>query len=223
MKEYSLLLVALLVLTCFGCRKEKTPGKTWALYDRDGNGYDTVKIGTQFWLKQNLNTSHYKNGDPIPEITSQSLWDGLTTGAWCWYNNDSATYAATYGKLYNWYAVNDPRGLAPEGWHIPSESEWLLLRNTLGGPVVAGGFLKEAGTGHWLSPNTDATNSSRFTGLPGGYRVGGFGALGISFCFWVSTTPPAIRNAATFYNIAQASLLNSYAKTDGYSVRCIKN
>ena len=223
MKRYSLLIIVLLAVTCFSCRKEKTPGKTWAVYDRDGNGYDTVKIGTQFWLKQNLNTSHYKNGDPIPEITSQSLWDGLTTGAWCWYNNDSATYAATYGKLYNWYAVNDPRGLAPEGWHIPSESEWLLLRNTLGGPVVAGGFLKEAGTVHWLSPNTDATNSSRFTGLPGGYRLGGFGALGTGFFFWISTTPPAIRNTAIFYNMAQASLSNSYTKADGYSVRCIKN
>ena len=98
-----------------------------------------------------------------------AAWATLTTGAYCYYNNDSATYAATYGKLYNWYAVNDPRGLAPAGWHVPSDAEWTELINCLGGEDVAGGKMK-AVSALWYSPNTGATNSSGFTGLPGGYR-----------------------------------------------------
>ena len=95
--------------------------------DINGNVYPTVNIGTQTWMQKNLNVSKYKNGDIIPQVTNPTQWAVLTTGAWCWYNNDSATYAATYGKLYNWYAVNDPRGLAPEGWHVPSDGEWNKL------------------------------------------------------------------------------------------------
>src|SRR5205085_6409714 len=117
-----------------------------------------------------LSVSTYLNGDTIPSITDPTIWASLTTGAYCYYNNDSTTYAATYGKLYNWYAVNDPRGLAPLGWHIPSDAEWTTLENCLGGSSVAGGAMKETGITYWLSPNTSATNSSGFTGLPGGYR-----------------------------------------------------
>ena len=121
-------------------------------------------------MDKNLDVDRYRNGDPIPKVTDPTAWVALTTGAYCYYNNDSATYAATYGKLYNWYAVNDPRGLAPAGWHIPSDAEWATIETCLGGASVAGGEMKETGTIHWQSPNTGATNSSGFTGLPGGYR-----------------------------------------------------
>ena len=124
----------------------------------------------QTWMLKNLDVDRYRNGDPIPKVTDPSIWTSLTTGAYCYYNNDSATYAATYGKLYNWYAVHDPRGLAPEGWHIPSDAEWATLETCLGGSSVAGGKMKETGTTHWTAPNTDATNSSGFAGLPGGFR-----------------------------------------------------
>lgn len=131
--------------------------------DIDGNVYNTVTIGSQVWMQSNLNVSKYRNGDPIPQVAPDQL-EGLTTGAWCYYENSTA-YGTTYGKLYNWYAVKDPRGLAPQGFHIPTKSEWTFLTNFLGGNGVAGGKMKSI-TG-WNSPN-EATNSSGFTGLPGG-------------------------------------------------------
>src|ERR1035437_2945754 len=99
----------------------------------------SVTICTQVWMLNNLEVTTYRNGDPIPQVTDPAAWGLLSTGAWCWYNNDSATNASTYGKLYNWYAVNDPRGLAPTGWHVPSDAEWTTLSTCLGGAFVAGG------------------------------------------------------------------------------------
>jgi len=144
-----------------------------------------VTIGTQVWSSKNLDVATYRNGDPIPQVTDQTQWVALTTGAWCWYNNDSATYGATYGRLYNWYAVNDPRGLAPQGWHVPTYAEWITLTNFLGGYLVAGGAMKSV-TG-WISPNTGATNSSGFTCLPGGQRSSVFGPEGYNAYFWSSS------------------------------------
>ena len=112
--------------------------------------------------------SHYRNGDSIPEVTDPNIFDTLTTGAWCNYNNDPAN-EAIYGKLYNWYSVNDPRGLAPQGWHVPADSEWTILTTFLGGSAIAGSALKDTSS-LWGSPNTGSTNSSGFSGLPGGYR-----------------------------------------------------
>ena len=100
--------------------------------DADGNTYSSIIINTKQWMKENLNVSKYKNGDVIPEVTDMADWDNLTTGAWCYYANDTAN-GVTYGKLYNWYAVTDPRGLAPTGWHIPTDQEWTSLTNFLGG------------------------------------------------------------------------------------------
>ena len=165
MKKLLSILVTIILIAA--CKKSSTsvPVPTRSLTDIDGNGYDTVKIGSQFWMKQNLNTAHYRNGDIIPQITSTNLWATLYTGAWCWYNNDPAIYAATYGRLYNWYAVNDPRGLAPMGWHVPTDAEWTTLSTSLGGDAAAGGAMKETGTTHWTTPNTGATNCSLHQGL----------------------------------------------------------
>ena len=129
--------------------------------DQDGNVFNSVVIGNQDWMSQNLDVAVYTDGTPIPQVTDPNVWISLTTGAWCWYNNDSATYAATYGRLYNWYAVNDARGFAPQGWHIPSEAEYRTLETTLGSPFVAAGGAMKSTTG-WNAPNTGATNSSGF-------------------------------------------------------------
>ena len=142
------------------------------------------KIGDQIWATKNLDVATYRNGDAIPQVQDIAAWANLNTGAWCYYENTT-----TYGKLYNWYAVNDPRGLAPIGFHIPSEAEWTRLIEYLGGDYIAGGKMKESGTSHWISPNTDATNSSGFTGLPGGYRNnnGTFGGIGAYGYWWSSS------------------------------------
>lgn len=228
MKKITAILAVIILIG--GCRKDSLPEPipTKPLKDIDGNGYDTVKIANQFWMKQNLTTSHYRNGDPIPEVTSNAVWSSLTTGAWCWYKNDSATYAATYGKLYNWFAVNDPRGLAPAGWHVASEAEWTFLSNVLGGKNVSGRKIKESGITHWLSPNAEATNSSGLTCLPGGYRQDS-GAMGNSEGFlaefWTSS-PISITKAWQIIlnaNDPDMYIVDYNNKQAGMSVRCIKN
>jgi uncharacterized protein (TIGR02145 family) len=197
-----------------------------SLTDINGNVYPTVNIGTQTWMQKNLNVSKYKNGDIITQVTNANQWAALTTGAWCWYNNDSATYAATYGKLYNWYAVNDSRGLAPNGWHVPSDGEWTTLTDYLGGAVLAGGKLKETGTTHWNSPNTGATNSSGFLGLPSGYRGsdGALVAVGQISVFGTSTLSSnndVWRRIIHYQN--ESVSIGTDPKTYGYSIRTLRN
>lgn len=186
----------------------------------------SVKICDQLWMDQNLDVNRYRNGDPIPKVTDPAVWDALTTGAYCYYNNDSATYAATYGKLYNWYAVNDPRGLAPAGWHIPSDAEWTTLEICLGGASVAGGEMKETGIIHWLSPNYGATNSSDFTALPGGYRnyTGLFGNVGVYGYWWSSTSQSGAGAWARQLRYNDDDIIiTSEAKKNGLSVRCLRD
>ena len=186
----------------------------------------TVVIGTQEWMLRNLDVTKYRNGDDIPEITDQTQWNNLTTGAWCYYNNDPAN-GAIYGKLYNWYAVTDPRGLAPVGYHVPSLAEYIILRDYLGGSSAAGGALKETGTTHWQSPNTGATNSSGFTALPGGYRNGtaNFFHINLYNFLWTSTPGGEINEAYNFYTSYNSSLFiyASTFKIHGCSVRCLKD
>jgi uncharacterized protein (TIGR02145 family) len=189
---------------------------------------DTVKIGSQVWMRRNLNVATYRNGDRIPQVKTPTAWAGLTTGAWCWYNNDSATYAATYGKLYNWYAIHDPRGLAPTGWHVPVDAEWATLITFLGPNATAGGKMKEAGTIHWPAPNTDATNSSGFTALPGGYRfTDGFFYDFAFIGFWWSSTERYTGAPTAFVRFIQynngKTFRNTFNKNNGLSVRCVKN
>ncbi len=196
------------------------------VYDIDQNSYNYLPIGSQIWIQQNLNVSHYKNGDIIPQVTDPTQWANLTTGAWCYYNNDSAT-GAIYGKLYNWYAVNDSRGLAPQGTHIPSDYESITLSNYLGGDSVAGGKLKELGTTHWLSPNTSGDNTSGFAGLPGGYRtdIGTFLNMN-TYAYWWSATES---NSSTswyrflYYNNGNFIRDNGFNKSYGFSIRLIKD
>jgi len=135
--------------------------------DIDGNVYHSVTIGTQTWMVENLRTSKYRNGDSIINVTNNTSWSTLTSGAYCDYDN-TPNNSIIYGKLYNWYAINDSRSIAPMGWHVPTDVEWTTLITYLGGESIAGGKLKETGIIHWETPNGDATNTSIFTGLPGG-------------------------------------------------------
>jgi len=194
-----------------------------------GSGLDTVIIGTQVWMLKNLDVDKYRNGDPIPQVTDSAQWENLTTGAWCYYNNNPAV-GPVHGKLYNWYAVNDPRGLAPAGWHVPTHAELALLTTYLGGELVAGGKLKEAGTSHWLSPNTGADNSSGFTAIPGGMRCTGFSGMsqypygGCVGNFWSSTHYSAEWAWASKLTCLQASFLSGdLMKKCGFSVRCVRD
>jgi uncharacterized protein (TIGR02145 family) len=185
----------------------------------------TIVIGTQYWMRENLDVVTYRNGDVIPQVTDASAWAGLTSGAWCYYNNDVAN-GAIYGKLYNWYAVNDTRGLAPKGWHVPTDAEWTILTDKLGGTVVAGGKMKSVGTTRWTTPNTSATNENGFTGLPGGFRdyYGTFFYIG-NFGFWWSSSEYDTASAwfrNLYYNGGNASRDN-YDKKNGFSVRCLRD
>jgi uncharacterized protein (TIGR02145 family) len=194
-----------------------------------------VVIGTQTWMQRNLDVSKYRNGDPIPEVKDMNTWRSLKTGAYCYYLNDSAKYAAIYGKMYNWYAVNDPRGLAPEGWHIPTTTEWDLLFNFLGGLNVAGGKLRSSGTlesntGLWRGPNGDATNSSGFYGQPSGYRYDNAADMGTSAFIWSSTEGSNEMAHAAILYFRDASMFYTWQngqtgieKIYGLAVRCVKN
>ena len=192
--------------------------------DIDGNVYDTVHIGSQIWLKENLKVTHYRNGDPIPNVTNNTTWGNLTTGAYCDYNN-TPSISATYGKLYNWYTVNDSRNLCPIAWHVPTDAEWTTLTSYLGGENVAGGKLKETDTTHWNPPNTGATNETGFTALPAGSRnyIGGFQGIGIFGYWWSSTeeisSVSAWERSMLFNDIAVNR--NDYVIESGFSVRCI--
>ena len=201
-----------------------------ALCENDAASYPNVTIGGQIWVQKNLNVCTYRNGDIIPEVTDPVQWESLTTGAWCYYNNDPAT-AQIYGKLYNWYAVNDPRGLAPVGYHIPTDAEWTILTTNLGGQSVAGGKMKESGTVHWQSPNTGATNSSGFTSLPGGQRRlpnGLYAYLGTMGCYWTSSETDATHAWFRYLYHNNTLIVGGGAggldlKILGLSVRCLKD
>lgn len=185
-----------------------------------------VTIGTQRWTGCNANIAFYNNGNPIPYVDDPAVWITLTTGAWCWYDNDP-TNETTYGKLYNWYAVNDPRGIAPTGYHVATDPEWTVLTGYLGGLTIAGGKLKETGLCHWATPNTGATNTSVFTGLPGGYRYGNSGnyaLIGFNGGWWSSTEYNAFDAwyHALFYNGGNAGRGLNFKK-NGLSLRFIKD
>ena len=184
-------------------------------------------IGTQVWTTQNLNVSTYRDGTPIPQVTDPTAWQYLITGAWCYYNNSTAN-GATYGKLYNWYAVIDARGLAPEGYHIPTDAEWTILSTTLGGESVAGAKMKVLSTTLWNTPNTGATNSSGFGGLPGGKCNNGvgFSDIGNYGRWWSSTVKDAYSAWSRSVYWVGPSLIRDGApniSSFGYSVRCIKD
>jgi len=198
---------------------------TTTVTDIDGNTYQAVKIGDQWWMAENLKVTHYRNGNPIPNVTKNTQWSSLKTGAYCNYDNDPNN-VNTYGRLYNWYAVSDNRNIAPDGWHVPSDAEWRTLVNYLGGESVAGGKMKEIGTTHWKRPNEGATNVSGFAALPGGGRGydGSFFYLGTYAYFWSSTESGSYSAwyRALYYSYASV-YRDYYDKLSGFSVRLVRD
>lgn len=202
--------------------------------DIDGNEYATIQIGTQIWMAENLNTTKYCNGDPIPNVIDPSQWYNLTTGAWLYYDNNNPSYTpslAPYGKLYNWYAVIDSRNICPCNWHVPTWEEWTILTDYLTDTLVefTGGKMKSTGTEYWHTPNALATNESGFSGLPGGFRAtgayDGFDGFGYFGHWWSSTEGFSngygpLRKRTLSYS---DGIVNSSDQGSGLSVRCIKD
>ncbi|HMK03634.1 MAG TPA: fibrobacter succinogenes major paralogous domain-containing protein [Ferruginibacter sp.] len=191
----------------------------------DGVLAQTIKIGKQTWETKNLNVSKFRNGDPIMEANTEEEWENANKAekpAWCYYLN-STRNGAFFGKLYNWFAVHDSRGLAPAGWHIPSDKEWVRLTNFLGGEKVAGGKMKS--TESWVE-NGNGTNESGFTGLAGGlcYEHGTFDG-GSSFTYWWSSTEIDKSQAMSLRLGYDSDEINhsEREKRNGYYVRCLKN
>lgn len=232
MKRIIIIFITIISFSCSDDSPTKTDSKI-----------ETITIGSQVWMKKNLDVDHYRNGDPIPEVQNSIQWANLNTGAWCYYYNDEAN-GKIYGKQYNWYAVSDPRGLAPEGWHVPSDTEWMVLEIFLGIPpeyvdwdifrsTTEGGKLKSTGTlekgdGLWLDPNKGATNESGFTGLPGSLRYidGSFYDIN-RLGFWWTSTPSSSNESKVWcrvldYGTAEINR-NNLEKVCGLSVRCIKD
>jgi len=186
---------------------------------------EQIKIGDQTWSSKNLDVDTFRNGDPIPHAETEEQWKQAGENgkpAWCYNKNDPAN-GKKYGKLYNWHAVNDPRGLAPEGWHVPSDDEWEILVDHLGGKDIAGTKMKS--TGGWKNDG-NGTNESGFSGLPGGYRdfLGTFSGIGKDG-YWWSSTELRTYSAWTCYLYYFNGIVsrNDYDKKNGFSVRCLRD
>lgn len=204
--------------------------------DYDGNVYQTVAIGDQLWMQENLKVTHYADGRAIPLVEIASEWDSLKYAdkAYCFYDNDNAN-GDVYGALYTWEAAKDGaessnnnpsgiQGVCPDGWHLPSVTEWRILEDNFGGWTLAGGKLKEEGEDHWRSPNYGASNESGFTALPGGWRNSGgqFHSIGNLGAWW-SASEHDYRHPyyMIVYALSVESDLTLMYPPNGYSVRCV--
>jgi uncharacterized protein (TIGR02145 family) len=200
-------------------RRFDTHIDTPPITDADGNTYQTIKIGTQLWMQENLKTTKYCNGDEIPSVTTNT-WFSLTTPAWTYYNNDSNNDSNGYGKLYNWYAMRDARNICPCGWHVPTKAEWETMANYLGGLAAAGEAMKS--TTGWIQ-NDWATNSSGFTGLPAGLKLLPNTVLYDKWdgAWWQNTGP---YGEAKQLHVDSSYLLNPvFDEEVGLSIRCVKD
>jgi uncharacterized protein (TIGR02145 family) len=214
--------------TAYGIDVTFTTTSSVTVADVDGNVYQTVTIGTQVWMGENLKTTKYRNGDLIGTTTPATLdISAEATPKYQWAYDGNENYVATYGRLYTWYAVTDTRNVCPTGWHLPNDAEWATLTTSLGGEDVAGGKLKEAGTTHWSAPNEGATNSSGFTALPSGYRndLGAFVSVGYDGSWWSSTeyTTTYAYYLFMFYLWSDVYSYSDGYQQDGFSVRCLRD
>jgi uncharacterized protein (TIGR02145 family) len=227
---YPIAVLGMLLYFTSSCKKDKnSPLETGTVTDIQGNVYQTVKIGDQWWMAENLKTTKCNDGTSIFMVTADAAWAKLTTPGYCWYENNSTT-KNTYGAFYNWYAVNTGK-LAPTGWHIPTDAEWTILTDYLGGADVAGGKMKptgvkEYGTGEWRTPNTGATNESGFTAFPTGNRLfnGMFFDVYTTASWW-SLSESGADSAWYRHLSAYQSSLDRYNidKNMGFTVRCLKD
>ena len=219
---YLILSILLLSILSIGCSKDDPKIK---VTDIDGNIYNTITVGTDVWLVENLKTTKFTDGTAIPIVTDNSAWSNLTTAGMCDYSN-TLSNSATYGKLYNWYAVAGTKKLCPSGWHVPTDSEWSDLVTAFGGYDVAAAKMMEAGVAHWLSPNSFATNSSGFTALGTGYRnyLGEFKDLNYIGGFWSANSfDETYASYRTMYAGSVSIDNHGVNKKTGLSVRCVKD
>ena len=246
METFRKKMVCILPITvCFimlsaSCNKKSPTGAgndDNTLTDIDGNEYQIIQIGNQWWMAENLKVTHYRNGDAIPNVTDGPEWSNLTTGAYCMYDN-SASNGNIYGYLYNWYAIDADHNIAPQGWHVPTDEDWKELEMFLGMSQTEadamvwrgtdeGGKLKETGTAHWNDPNIGATNESGFSALPGGYHWhddGSFHAINQMAKLWSSTE---YNNLSAYYRTLwynNSEVGRSHSdKRYGHSIRLVKD
>jgi len=228
---YQLFIISLLVITSSACNKddnneEPSDPNQGTVKDIEGNSYKTTKIGDQWWMAENLNTTKFRNGENIPYLAGSNEWTSTLSAGYCHSNNDT-TLGAVYGLLYNWHAVDDGRKICPEGWHTPSNNDWSALVEFLGGNEIAGGKLKQTGIDFWNSPNTDASNESGFSALPGGVRnanTGDFAGSGTTGSWW-SASQQNIDKAGVWGLTTMNGAIATYNldKNTGLSLRCIKD
>jgi uncharacterized protein (TIGR02145 family) len=225
--KFSLPVMGIILTLITSCSKDediKIPSPTGQVTDVEGNIYPTITIGTQTWMVENMRTSKFNDGTDIPIITSNAEWSNLDTPGYCWYDNDESN-KDTYGALYNTFTINTDK-LCPVGWHVPSDAEWTILTDNLGGEDEAGGKMKETGTTHWNSPNTGATNSSGFSGLPGGHRGsnGAFQNLGNTGNWWSTTILDTLYTRNRYLQYDKAEVFRHYGNNKGgFTVRCISD
>ena len=223
---YPFIIMGFVLISFTGCKKSdstSTPTPVATVTDIDGNVYPTVTIGTQTWMAENLKTTKYRNGTQIPIVNDSLQWSTLTTPGYCSYSNN-INNVTIYGRLYNWYAVTDSNNIAPTSWHVPTDAEWTTLVNFLG--TGAGGKLKSTGTTYWNSPNAGASNTTGFTGLPGGDRsyTGLFHYLGTYGCWWCTTEYSATDGWEYILSCNSGNVTRmEYSKGLGLSVRCVKD
>ena len=205
------------------------PSASLEVIDIDGNIYHTVTIDTKVWLVENLNTTRYRNGKLIESITDAAKWNEIRTGAYCDNNNEPGN-SIKYGKLYNFYAIQDSSNIAPVGWHVATNEEWSKLYLGL---ANSGGMLKETGTTHWNEPNVGATNEIGFTALPGGARSsdGEYNSVGTIGAWWTSTkiyiNEPNPYDMAVSYGIVndygQLNYYEGNSFNNGFTIRCVRD
>ncbi len=224
---YFILSIGFFVVFSISCKSNGTidpiPGSVVA--DVEGNIYKTVSIGSQTWMAENLKSTKLNDGTVIPLVTNNNKWSNLTSPAYSYYLNDSASYKFKFGALYNWYTVETNK-LCPTGWHVPSDADWTTLNTYLGVDSIAGGKLKATGTNYWYSPNSYATNSTGFDALPCGYRFynGSFQNFGYSGNWWTSTVYSSGSAYYRYLTYSNGKLRrNFYDKLYGFSVRCVKD
>jgi uncharacterized protein (TIGR02145 family) len=226
MKSFKIMMMKGYILLLSGLAFIVFTNQAQTVTDYDGNGYDTLTIGTQVWLKQNLRTTHFDDGTYIPFVTDSMEWTHIESMARCYYHNDSTAYDTLYGALYNGYIMNYDKNICPVGWHISTNEEWQKVEIFLGGTDNAGGKMKEAGTDHWTAPNTGATNSSGFTGLPGGMRdlLSVYVAMGENGLWWTTSAYDASTFWSTYLWYMYSGVdHNPTPKNYGLSIRCVRN
>ena len=210
------------------CKKDEAAPPITTPTDADGNTYNTVTIGTQVWLKENLRTTKYLNSDLIGTTTPATLnLNGENTPKYQWAYEANESNTVIYGRLFTWYAATDSRKVCPAGWHVPSDTEWTVLTTFLGGEPIAGGKLKEVGTAHWLTPDTGATNETGFNSVPSGGRsgFGTFAGIGLYTNIWSSTekNPIIAINRGIGSTSSEITGIFPSNKYDGLAIRCLKD